>query len=194
MKTANWTLLALGAVLVFSGCTNDMKDQPKFKPYRKTTFFADGRSERPLIDGVVARGHLNEDTVFYEGKTEDGKLVDKIPVPVTEALLKRGRERYNIYCIVCHGAAGAGDGMIIRRGFRPQPPSYHTEKLRNAPDGHFYDVISHGFGVMQDYAFQIEPADRWAIVAYIRALQLSQNAPVSQLSNADKQQLARSKA
>ena len=165
-----------------------MKDQPKFETYEETSFFPDHRSERPLIDGTVARGHLNEDDAFYTGKT-DGKLIQKIPVPVTKELLARGRDRFNIYCIVCHGAVGAGDGMIIRRGFRPVPPSFHTDKLRQIEDGHFYDVISHGFGVMQDYAAQIQPEDRWAITAYIRALQLSQDAKLSQLAESDKQKL-----
>ncbi len=193
-KTRLISILVLLTAGFFSGCTNDMKDQPRFKPYHETGFFPDGRSERPLIDGVVARGHLDEDTEFYQGKTAEGKLVQKSPVPVTEELLKRGQERFNIYCIVCHGAAGTGDGMVIRRGFKPVPPTFHSDKLRNIEDGHIYDVISHGFGVMQDYAFQIQPADRWAIVAYVRALQLSQNAPAAELSAADKQQLAGNKA
>lgn len=171
-----------------TGCTNDMKDQPKFEAYEETSFFPDHRSQRPLIDGVVARGHLNEDEGFYTGKSE-GKLLKKIPVPVTKKLLERGRERFNIYCIVCHGAVGAGDGIVIRRGFKPIPTNFHSDKLRQIEDGHFFDVISHGFGVMQDYSMQIEPADRWAITAYIRALQLSQNAKISQLTETDKQKL-----
>ena len=174
--------------LSLTSCTNDMKDQPKFEAYEKTSFFPDGRSQRPLIDGVVARGQLNEDEVFYTGK-KDGKLVSENPVPVTKELLERGRERFNIYCIVCHGAVGAGDGIVIRRGFKPVPPSFHTDKLKQIEDGHFFDVITHGFGVMQDYAMQVSPADRWAITAYIRALQLSQNAKVSDLNEADKKKL-----
>ncbi len=183
-----FSVLCLLSSTFLSGCTNDMKDQPKFETYEETSFFPDHRSERPLIEGTVARGHLNENDAFYTGKV-DGKLIKTIPVPVTKELLERGRERFNIYCIVCHGAAGAGDGMIIRRGFKPVPPSFHTDKLRQMEDGHFYDVISHGFGVMQDYAAQIQPEDRWAITAYIRALQLSQNAKISQLAEVDKQKL-----
>lgn len=171
-----------------SGCTNDMKDQPKFEVYEKTSFFTDGRSERPLIDGVVARGLLKEDEAFYTGKVE-GKLIEKIPVPVTKELLERGRERFDIYCIVCHGAVGAGDGMVIRRGFKPVPPTFHSDKLRQIEDGHFFDVITNGFATMQDYSAQIEPADRWAITAYVRALQLSQNAKISQLAESDKKKL-----
>lgn len=187
---AVFTFCFLALTLSLTGCTNDMKDQPKFKPYAKTSFFPDHRSERPLIDGVVARGHLNEDDAFYTGKV-DGKLIKQIPIPVTKALLERGRDRFNIYCIVCHGVVGAGDGMIIRRGFKPVPPSFHTDKLRQIEDGHFFDVISHGFGVMQDYSMQVQPEDRWAITAYIRALQLSQNAKISQLTEADKQKLGK---
>lgn len=187
-KIKTYGILA-GLLAVFmAGCTNDMKDQPKFEPYEETSFFPDHRSQRPLIDGVVARGELNEDEVFYTGK-KDGKIVAQNPVPVTKELLERGRERFNIYCIVCHGAVGAGDGIVIRRGFKPVPPSFHTDKLKQIEDGHFFDVITHGFGVMQDYAMQVSPADRWAITAYIRALQLSQSAKISDLSEADKKKL-----
>lgn len=187
-KIKTYGILA-GLLAVFlAGCTNDMKDQPKFEPYEETSFFPDHRSQRPLIDGVVAQGELNEDEAFYTGK-KDGKIVAKNPLPVTQDLLERGRQRFNIYCIVCHGAVGAGDGIVIRRGFKPVPPSFHTDKLRQIEDGHFFDVITHGFGVMQDYAMQVSPADRWAITAYIRALQLSQNAKISDLSEADKKKL-----
>lgn len=191
MKKTHAIFLALIVAGGIAGCTNDMKDQPKYKPYRESKFFPDGRSERPLVDGVVARGFLNEDSAFYEGKTADGKLVKTIPVPLTAELVKRGQERFNIYCIVCHGASGAGDGMIIKRGFKPLPPTFHSDRLRDIEDGHFFDVITHGFGMMQDYSMQIQPADRWAIVAYIRALQLSQNAPVAELPAADQQKLGK---
>ncbi len=191
MRKLLFLITVVGLAGIVTGCTNDMKDQPKYKPYHESKFFPDKRSERPLIDGVVARGYLNEDSVFYEGKTADGKLVKQIPVPLTAELLKRGQERYNIYCIVCHGASGMGDGMVIRRGFKPVPPTFHSDKLRDIEDGHFFDVISHGFGVMQDYSMQIQPADRWAITAYIRALQLSQNTPETELSAFDKQQLGK---
>ena len=169
-------ILALAAASV--GCRQDMHDQPKYIPLRPSTFFADGRSARPLVEGTVARGHLNEDAAFYTGKGPDGKPIGAFPFPVTREIVTRGQERFNIYCAPCHGRLGNGDGMIVRRGFR-QPPSYHIERLRSAPNGYFYDVISKGFGAMSDYAAQIEPADRWAIVAYVRALQLSQNAAVA---------------
>ncbi len=151
-----------------------MADQPRYKPLAKSSFFGDGRSARPLVEGTVARGHLLADEHFSFGKS-GGALVRTFPFPVTLEVLQRGRERYDIFCAVCHGRAGNGDGMVVRRGFRP-PPSFHIERLREAPVGHFFDVISNGFGAMPDYAEQIPAKDRWAITAYIRALQLSQNA------------------
>jgi hypothetical protein len=171
------------ALLVFAallaGCRQDMQDQPKYIPLRPSTFFADGRSERPLVEGTVARGHLDADTAFYTGKI-DNKPVDAFPFPITRAVLERGQERYNIYCAPCHDLLGAGKGMIFRRGFnRPPPQSYHIDRLRQAPVGYFFDVITNGLGAMPDYAAQIEPRDRWAIVAYVRVLQLSQNASVN---------------
>jgi hypothetical protein len=171
------------ALLVFAallaGCRQDMQDQPKYIPLRPSTFFADGRSERPLVEGTVARGHLDADTAFYTGKI-DNKPVDAFPFPITRAVLERGQERYNIYCSPCHDLLGAGKGMIFRRGFnRPPPQSYHIDRLRQAPVGYFFDVITNGLGAMPDYAAQIEPRDRWSIVAYVRVLQLSQNASVN---------------
>jgi mono/diheme cytochrome c family protein len=163
--------------LLLAGCRQDMHDQPKYIPLRASEFFADGRSERPLIEGTVARGHLNEDTAFYSGKGPDGKAVDTFPFPVTKADIQRGQQRYNIYCAPCHDRIGGGKGMIVQRGYR-QPPSYHIDRLRQASNGYLYDVISSGFGAMPDYAAQIPPRDRWAIVAYIRALQLSHNASI----------------
>jgi hypothetical protein len=154
-----------------------MHDQPKYIPLRPSEFFADGRSERPLIDGTVARGHLNDDIAFYTGKGPDGKPVDTFPFPVTKEVIERGQQRFNIYCTPCHDRLGNGDGMIVRRGYR-KPPSYHIDRLRQVPNGYIYDVISNGFGAMPDYAAQIQPQDRWAIVAYVRALQLSQNASI----------------
>jgi mono/diheme cytochrome c family protein len=152
-----------------------MHDQPKFIPLRPSTFFADGRSERSLIDGTVARGHLNDDTAFYTGKGPDGKPLDTFPFAVTKDVVDRGQDRYNVYCAPCHDRTGSGDGMIVKRGYR-KPPSYHIDRLRQVPNGYIYDVITRGFGAMPDYSAQIPPHDRWAIVAYIRALQLSQNA------------------
>jgi mono/diheme cytochrome c family protein len=168
-------VLALAAATV--ACRQDMHDQPKFIPLRPSTFFDDGRSARPLADGTVARGQLDDDAAFYTGKGPDGKPLDAFPFPVTKEIVERGQERFNIYCTPCHGRLGNGDGMIVRRGFR-RPPSYHIDRLRAVPNGYLYDVISKGFGAMPDYAAQIAPADRWAIVSYIRALQLSQNASV----------------
>jgi hypothetical protein len=170
------------SILVFlaltTGCRQDMHDQPKYIPLRPSEFFADGRSERQLIEGTVARGHLNEDSAFYAGKGPDGKPVDTFPFPVTKDVIERGRQRFTIYCTPCHDQLGNGDGMIVRRGYR-KPPSYHIDRLRQIPNGYIYDVISNGFGAMPDYAAQIEPRDRWAVVAYVRALQLSQNASIN---------------
>jgi mono/diheme cytochrome c family protein len=143
-------------------------------PLAKSDFFADERSARPLIPGTVARGDLRSDAYFYTGKIGDSPG-DFMPFPVTDEVLARGRERFNIYCSPCHSRLGDGNGIIPQRGFR-HPPSYHIERLRKAPLGYFFDVMTNGFGAMPDYASQIEPRDRWAIVAYIRALQLSQNA------------------
>ena len=168
---------SLAAVaLFFSGCRIDMHVQPKYLPYEGTDFFADGRTERQPVPGTVARGQLRLDELFYSGK-QDGVEADVFPFPITKADLDRGRERYNVYCTPCHDYTGSGNGMIVQRGF-PQPPSYHVARLRTAPVGHFYGVITNGFGAMYSYAARIEPADRWRIAAYIRVLQLSQNAKV----------------
>jgi mono/diheme cytochrome c family protein len=173
-----------------------MQDQPRYKAYRKSDFFRDGKAMRELPEGTVARGLLKDNKAFYTGKidnpdpnaqaqtTTDARgntlvstfpnAIDEFPVPVTKELVDRGQERFNIYCIVCHGPVGAGDGMIVRRGFS-QPPTYHDDRLRNAPVGHFFDVITNGWGKMNAYGYMIPPADRWAIVAYIRTLQASQD-------------------
>jgi mono/diheme cytochrome c family protein len=169
-RAAAWALVALGAL----GCRQDMHDQPKFKPLRKTDIFDDKRSARPLVEDTVARGQLRLDTAYYAGK-QGQTPVDVLPVPVTEALLRRGRERYGIYCTPCHGLTGRGDGMVVQRGYR-RPPSFHIDRLRGEKPGYFYDVISNGFGAMPDYAAQVAVADRWAIVAFVRVLQLSENA------------------
>ncbi len=159
-------------------CRQDMHDQPKYIPLRPTEFYADGRSERQLIDGTVARGHLNDDAAYYAGKTADGKAVEQFPFPVTKDVILRGQSRYNVYCAPCHDRLGEGNGMVVRRGYR-HPPSYHIDRLRQAADGYIFDVITNGFGAMPDYAAQIPVRDRWTIVAYIRALQLSHNASVN---------------
>jgi len=152
-----------------------MHNQPRYKPYASTTFFDDGRSARPAIDDTVARGQLHLDLARYTGK-ENGKDVDYIPIQITRSDLARGQERFNIYCSPCHSRLGDGHGMIVRRGLR-QPPSYHDPRLINAPIGHFFDVMTNGYGAMYSYASRVPVDDRWRIAAYIRALQLSQNAP-----------------
>jgi len=173
---AAWLL----CVALVAGCHRDMYDQPKYEPLEASDFFEDGQASRPLVAGTVARGQLQLDTAFFAGKVDD-QFVEDLPRPVTAQMLSRGQERYNIYCSVCHGQVGLGDGMIVRRGFR-QPPSLHIDRLRGVPVGHLFDVITHGFGAMPDYAKQLPAEDRWAVVAYIRALQLSQFTPASSLS------------
>jgi hypothetical protein len=167
-------LVALGTV----GCRQDMHDQPKFVPLRPSSFFADGRSARPIPEGTVARGHLDADTAFYTGKGPDGKDVSEFPMPVTKEMILRGQQRFNVYCTPCHSRLGDGNGMVVQRGYR-HPPSYHIDRLRQAPVGHFFDVMTNGFGAMPNYAEQIQPADRWAIASYIRALQYSQDASIN---------------
>src|SRR5579864_4151452 len=164
------TLLALT-----SACRLDMHVQPRENPLSRSDFFADGRSARPLVEGTVARGHLHADTYFYTGKIGDNPG-DVMPFPVTKEVLERGRERYDIFCAPCHSRVGDGNGFVPSRGFTRQPPSYHIPRLQKAPLGYFFDVMTNGFGIMPDYAAQIPPQDRWKIAAYIRALQLSQNA------------------
>jgi cytochrome c553 len=166
------------AIAGLSACRQDMHDQPKYIPLRPSDFFLDGRSARPLSEGTVARGHLNDDVAYFTGKGADGKPVKDFPMPVTKEVLLRGQQRFNVYCSPCHDRTGGGNGMIVRRGYR-RPPSYTSERLRDQPDGYFFDVITNGFGAMPDYAIQIQPQDRWAIVAYIRALQLSQQATIN---------------
>jgi mono/diheme cytochrome c family protein len=167
--------LLLAAILVLSGCRQDMHDQPRFKPFAESDFYTDLRSARPPVEGAVARGQLHEDSYLYTGKigSEPG---DYMPVPVTAELLARGQQRYNIYCAPCHSRVGDGNGVISSRGFPRKPPSYHIDRLRKAPLGYLFDIVTNGFGSMPDYSSQIQPRDRWAIVAYIRALQLSENA------------------
>jgi hypothetical protein len=165
------------AVLV-TGCTLNMREQPKFKPLEPSDFYADGRSARPLLENTVAQGQLRLDTQLYQGKNEDGSYVEVFPFEVTPEVMDRGRERYDIFCSPCHGRRGTGEGMIVLRGFK-QPPSFHIDRLRDTPVGYYYDVITNGFGTMYSYAARVEPEDRWAIIAYIRALQLSQNATLS---------------
>ncbi len=179
-----------------AGCRYDMQDQPRYKVFKKSDFFADGRASRDLPPGTVPRGQLREDKALYTGKKQNvdpnvqvqtttdasGNTliasfpndIEEFPVSVTKELVDRGEERYKVFCIVCHGPVGNGDGMIVRRGFI-KPPTFNDDRLRNAPVGHFYDVITNGQGRMNSYASMIPVADRWAIVSYIRALQISQN-------------------
>jgi mono/diheme cytochrome c family protein len=183
--------LALGAcavaLLFAGGCRQDMHDQPKYIPLRQTNFFASGRSAQPLVRGTVARGQLREDTLLYTGMA-DGHAADEFPYPVTEEMVQRGQQRFDIYCSPCHGRTGRGDGMIVRRGFH-KPPSYFDARLMNAPVGHFFDVITNGFGAMQDYKAQVSVRDRWAIAAYIRALQLSEHATIDDVPPAERAKL-----
>jgi mono/diheme cytochrome c family protein len=160
---------------VFSGCRIDMHVQPRQNPLSRSDFFADQRSARPPVEGTVARGQLRDDTYFYTGKVGSSPG-DYMPFKVTKEVLERGRERFNIYCAPCHSRLGDGNGFVPSRGFTRKPPSYHIPRLQKAPLGYFYDVMTNGFGIMPDYASQISPQDRWNIVAYIRALQLSENA------------------
>jgi hypothetical protein len=168
-------VVPLAAMALTTACRLDMQVQPRQNPLSHSDFYADQRSERPPVEGTVARGQLHEDSYFYTGRTGDDPG-NYMPFPVTKEVLERGRERYNIYCAPCHSRTGDGNGFIPSRGFSRKPPSYHIERLQKAPLGYFYDVITNGFGIMPDYASQISAQDRWKIVAYIRALQLSQNA------------------
>ena len=170
--------------LVTAGCQirQDMADQPKNRPLSPSPFFEDGRSERPLLENTVARGSIKDDDLFVP------KESNAFPLPLTPELMGRGRERYKIFCAPCHGIQGDGQGMIVMRGMK-RPPSYHETRLLAVPNGYIYDVITNGFGGMLSYSAQVPPADRWAIVAYIRALQLSRNAPVSDLAPALREKL-----
>jgi len=181
------SVLVVSLIALLAGCRQDMHDQPKFRPYRGTDFFGDARSARPLVAGTVARGQLQEESLLAAAKSGTA-FADALPMPVDEGLLRRGQERYTIYCSPCHGRLGRGDGMVVRRGYR-QPSSFHVDRLRAQPAGYFFDAISHGFGAMPDYAAQIPVADRWAIVAYVRVLQLSQNVPASDLTPEARAQL-----
>ncbi len=167
--------ILLPYLLCVSACRQDMHNQPRYKPLAATEFFDDGRSARPAIDDTVARGQLHLDQARYTGK-ENGKDIDAFPIQITPADVMRGQQRFNIFCSPCHGRLGDGRGMIVTRGLR-QPPSYHDARLVNAPIGHFFDVMTNGYGAMYSYASRVPVDDRWRIAAYIRALQLSQNAP-----------------
>jgi mono/diheme cytochrome c family protein len=185
-------LPAAAAALWGVSCRQDMHDQPRYKPMAESAFFGDQRSARPLVEGTVARGHLDADVHASAGKQE-GALATAFPAPVTSQVLSRGRERFQIFCAPCHGLAGYADGMVVKRGLR-RPPSFHIDRLRNQPPGYLFDVVTRGFGAMPDYAAQIPPADRWAIVAYVRALQLSQNARIEDVPPEERDRLVESEA
>ena len=161
--------LALLALLALTGCHRDMRDQPKYRGFRESSFFADGRSIRPAVPGTIPVGYLKSDSLLFTGKM-NGKPVDMFPFAVDRAVLERGRDRFNIYCSPCHDYTGSGNGMIVQRGLK-KPPSFHDYRLRVAPAGYFFDVITNGFGVMYDYSYQLRPEDRWAVVAWVRTLQ-----------------------
>ena len=178
----NFVPIALLALAGLAGCRQDMQDQPRYKPLARSDFFADQRASRTPVDGTIARGQLHDDTYFYPGKIGNNPG-EAFPFPVTKEVLERGQERFNIFCAPCHSRVGDGNGMIPSRGFARKPPSYHIQRLRSAPAGYIFDVATNGFGIMQGYAAQVPPGDRWAIVAYIRALQLSQNAGATEVGD-----------
>lgn len=179
------------AALLGAGCHSDMYDQPKLRPLEASEFFADGNSSRPLPEGTVARGQLHAPDAMHTGRA-GGELAPDFPVAITADLLARGRERYEIFCSICHDRVGDGEGMIVRRGFKP-PPSFHIDRLRAAPPGHYFDVMTNGLGAMYHYRTRLSPEERWAVAAYVRALQWSQHAPVADLPAADRGALERRK-
>jgi len=179
--------LCLTSGFAAAGCRQDMHDQPKYKAQAKSDFFIDHRAGRPLVDGTVARGFLRADTLLYTGKV-DGKPAEAFPFAVTTEVMARGQERYNIFCSPCHSRTGEGDGLVVRRGYR-RPPSFHDERLRAVAAGYFFDVITNGFGAMPDYAGQIPVEDRWAIVAYVRALQRSHQNTLANVPAAERARL-----
>jgi mono/diheme cytochrome c family protein len=187
-------LLVVALASLGSACRQDMHQAPRYDPLEQSDFFADQRASRPLVEHTVARGFLRDDTVFYTGKV-NGQPVDDLPAAALaafdgslEKMVLRGQERYNIFCSPCHGATGDGNGMVVQRGYK-QPSSYHIDRLRAQPLGYFYDVITIGFATMPDYAAQVAPPDRWAIASYIRTLQYSRNAPLSDVPAADRTRL-----
>jgi mono/diheme cytochrome c family protein len=180
---------ACAALLCSFGCELDMVDQPRLGPLQRSELFPGKQAARQPPTGTVARDELEDDELLYRG-TVAGRPADEFPFAIGESDLQRGRERYEIHCVPCHGVLGDGQGMIAQRGLKA-PPSYHEQRLRAAPAGYFFTVITHGFGRMLSYAADIHPRDRWRIVAYIRALQLSQNASLAQLSPRARAQLAR---
>lgn len=188
MKRLSLLTLAACAVLSGAACRQDMHDQPKAKPQSKSSFFVDGRTGRLPVEGTVARGDLREDDHLYRGKV-NGQFATTFPFKIDAAIMERGRERYTIYCAPCHGQTGLGNGMVIQRGFKVPAANHHLERLRNAPVGYWFDVITNGFGVMFGYSAQISVHDRWAIIAYVRALQLSRHATIDDIPEAQREAL-----
>ncbi len=176
-------LAALLAAVLLGGCRQEMFDQPKAEAYEASAFFVDGAASRPLPEHTVARGHLREDRGYYLGVAADGTMIAEPPMPVDRELLLRGRKMFEAYCSMCHDRAGTGNGMVVQRGY-PRPPSYHQPRLREMPAGYFVNVITAGFGRMPSYAAQIDPADRWAIAAYVKVLQAAQATAPDQLDPA----------
>lgn len=183
-------LFVLAALAMLAGCRQDMHDQPRYRPYAKSAFFPDGRGSRPQVENTIARGQLKENVALHFGKpSKDSKdWVTALPVKLDKALLERGRQRFNIYCSPCHGMLGDGEGMVVQRGFK-HPPSFHSDKMHQQPVGYYFDVITNGFGAMASYASRIPVEDRWAIIAYIRALQYSRAATIEDVPAADRAQL-----
>jgi mono/diheme cytochrome c family protein len=173
--------------LLLAACRRDMADQAHHEPLEASPFFADGAASRPIPAHTIARGQLRGDEHYFTGRV-GGQLVNTFPAPITRPQLERGRERFEIYCAVCHGRTGEGNGMVVQRGF-PVPPSLLIDRLRDAPAGHFFEVITNGYGLMYPYAARVEPADRWAIAAYIRALQLSGHASLADAEPAQRAKL-----
>jgi len=182
-------LLALGLCGLLFGCRNGMEDQPKVRELQGSEFFQDGRAARPRVAGTVARGHLHDDELLETGKL-GGRAADLFPYPIDAGALARGRERYDVYCSACHDRTGGGDGMVVRRGF-PRPASFHDPRLRAAPVGYFVDVMANGFRRMYPFADRVSARDRWAIAAYIRALQLSRNASLADASSDGRGELSK---
>lgn len=186
MKLPRLTSLVL-LLAPLCACRQDMHDQPKLKPNAHSAFFADGRVNRPMVLGTVARGRLFDDDHLHLGKVGD-KPAETFPFEITRADLLRGQERFGIFCSPCHDPSGGGDGMIVQRGMK-RPPSFHIQRLRDAPPGYFFDVITNGFGAMFDYSDRIRAEDRWRIIAYVRALQLSQNATLADVPESERRKL-----
>ena len=189
MRRSALVALVSGIALVGGACRQDMHDQPKAKPQSKSGFFADGRTGRPAVEGTVARGQLREDDHLYRGRTADGAFATTFPFRVDATVLQRGRERYEIFCTPCHGRTGLGNGMVIQRGFAVPAASHHIDRLRDAPVGYWFDVITNGFGAMYGYAAQVPVHDRWAIIAYVRALQFSHHATLEDVPEAERDAL-----